>query len=153
MNNTKLGSIICCSIILIFTQDLRASLGDTVESIKNDQKTLLAVRHNVVSNDGYTVEEIASGAVTVREYVSASGVVFGVAWSGRIHPDLTQLLGSYFTEYQNAAAQNPPVRGRKNHIVKSDNLVVEKWGHPRNLQGHAFLTRLLPSGVSPDEIK
>ena len=52
----------------------------------------------VTSSDTYTVHEMrASTGTTVREYVSASGKVFGVAWEGPTLPDLRQVLGVYFT--------------------------------------------------------
>lgn len=84
---------------------------------------------------GYTVHEIESDASSVREYMAPSGVVFGIAWNGLIHPDLTPLLGSYAVEYRAALKQTPRKPGRRRHQVKSERVIVEKWGHMRNLQG------------------
>ena len=39
---------------------------------------------------------------TVREYVSSNGTVFAVAWQGPWLPDLRQMLGPYFDDYQRA---------------------------------------------------
>jgi len=91
--------------------------------------------------------------VTVREYISASGVVFGVAWNGLIHPDLTQLLGSYAGEYQEVLQQTKRKAGRRSIRVTTGHIVVEKWGHIRNLQGRAYIPALIPQGVTVDEIK
>jgi hypothetical protein len=89
----------------------------------------------------------------VREYVSTSGVVFGIAWNGLIHPNLTQLLGSYAGEYQEALLQTPRIKGSRHLQVKTSGVVVEKWGHMRNLQGRAYVPSLIPPGVRVDEIK
>ncbi len=43
--------------------------------------------------------------------------------------------------------------GRKRQQLTTDNIVVEKWGHMRNLQGRAYVPGLVPAGVSIDEIK
>jgi hypothetical protein len=45
----------------------------------------------------YAMHEIRTAAGTnVRQFVSPSGTVFGVAWDGPWQPDLHQLLGAYF---------------------------------------------------------
>jgi hypothetical protein len=43
--------------------------------------------------------------------------------------------------------------GRRHVTVKTDSVVVEKWGHMRNLQGRAYAPALIPKGVNVDEIK
>lgn len=131
----------------------RAALGGSADSVESDRKALSAERRATTAVDGYTVQEVASGANTVREYVSSSGVVFAIAWSGLSHPDLTPLLGSYAGEYKQALQQTRHVPGRRSLRVKGNRVVVEKWGHMRNLQGRAYVPALIPSGVSLDEIK
>ncbi len=103
--------------------------------------------------NGYTVEEIVSDAATVREYVSPSGVVFGIAWNGYVHPDLMLLLGSYWGEYSAARQKAARIPGRSRQRLATENIVVEKWGHMRNLQGRAYAPVLVPAGVRVDEIK
>ena len=73
--------------------------------------------------------------------------------TGGLVPDLTLLLGSYTGEYQAAVKQTPRKHGRRFSQVRTDRIVVEKWGHMRNLQGRAYAPELIPSGVSIDEIK
>ncbi|MBI3596304.1 MAG: DUF2844 domain-containing protein [Nitrospirae bacterium] len=131
----------------------QAALGESDDSITSDEKALSAVRGAAAVRNGYTVHEIRSDSTTVREYVSPSGVVFGIAWNGRIHPDLTPLLGSYAGEYNEALRRTPREPGRRPYAVKTDRVVVEKWGHMRNLQGRAYAPALMPPGVSVDEIK
>lgn len=134
-------------------QQALATLGASVDSVESDRKALSASRRAMAVRDGYTVYEIDSDSTVVREYVSSSGVVFGIAWNGLIHPDLDQLLGSYVGEYQKALQQTPRNQGRRNIRLKTDRIVVEKWGHMRNLQGRAYDPALIPSGVNVDEIK
>jgi hypothetical protein len=111
------------------------------------------VRGAAAARNGYTVHEIRSESTTVREYVTPSGIVFAIAWNGRTHPDLTSLLGSYAGEYKDALQRTLREPGRRSRTVKTDRVVVEKWGHMRNLQGRAYAPALIPPGVSIDEIK
>jgi len=106
-----------------------------------------------MARGGYTVQEIESASVAIREYISPSGIVFGIAWNGLIHPDLTQLLGSYAKEYKKALQQTPRRLGQRHLQVKTSRVVVEKWGHMRNLQGRAYAPALIPPGVSANEIR
>jgi hypothetical protein len=135
------------------TQRVQATLGESAGSIASDRKALSAQRHVTTARNGYTVQEIDANAVVVREYVSSSGIVFGIAWNGLIHPDLTQLLGSYAGEYQKTLKQTLRVPGRRRLQVKTSRVVVEKWGHMRDLRGRAYDPALIPSGVNVDEIK
>ncbi len=130
-----------------------AALGESADSIASDRKSLSAERGAAITRDGYTIQTIRSEATTVREYISSAGVVFGIAWNGMSHPDLTQLLGAYFREFQDALRQTPHKPGRRHLQVKSNHIVVEKWGHMRNLQGRAYVPSLIPQGVNVDEIK
>jgi hypothetical protein len=130
-----------------------ATLGESVDSITLDSHTLSAVRSAATVSGNYTVHELHSDAISVREYVSTSGVVFGVAWNGPVPPDLTALLGSYADEYRKAQSQTPRQPGRRHAQVKTNRVVVERWGHMRNLQGRAYAPDLIPQGVSVDEIK
>lgn len=131
----------------------QAMLGESTDSVKSDREALSAEWSAITVRNGYTVHEIESDSTTVREYVSPSGVVFAIAWNGLVHPDLTHLLGSYASEYQRALKQTPRQPDRRRLRVKSDGVVVEKWGHMRNLQGRAYLPALIPPGVSVDEIE
>lgn len=132
---------------------VQATLGESAESVESDQKALSAVRRTIKTSTVYTVHEITTEAMTIREYVAPSGVVFGIAWNGLTHPDLTSLLGSYNSEYKKAARKTRRQPGRRHVQVKTDGAVVEKWGHMRNMQGRAYSPALIPQGVSIDEIK
>lgn len=147
--------ISCLGLLAVFfasASPVQAALGETTKSISSDVKALSASRGNVTSFSGYTVQEINSASVTVREYISSSGVVFGVAWSGFIRPDLSQLLGSYAAEYQKRLSETPRARGLRSLRIETDNIVVEEWGHMRSLRGRAYVPALIPPGVSVNEI-
>jgi hypothetical protein len=130
-----------------------AALGEYADTIQSDRMALSAVRGPTTEHNRYSVHEFVSGATAVREYVSSFGIVFGIAWNGLIHPDLDQLLGSYAGEYHKALQKTPRKPGQRSIRFKTDSVVVEKWGHMRNLQGRAYVPALIPSGVSVDEIR
>ena len=138
---------------LAAAQPLLAALGEPADSVAKDRKAMSAARGAATVHADYTVQEIVSDSVTVREYISAAGIVFGIAWNGLTHPDLSSLLGSYAGEYSDALRHAQRKPGRRHVQVKTDRIVVEKWGHMRNLQGRAYAADLIPPGVSIDEIK
>lgn len=137
----------------IYAERVEAALGEAEDSVVSDQKALVGNRLSKVVRNGYTIQELRSDSVIVREYIAPTGVVFAVAWNGLIHPDLKPLLGSYAGEYETAMRHAWREPGRRHRQVKTNRIVVEKWGHMRNLQGRAYLPALIPSGVSVDEIK
>ncbi len=138
---------------LMVSRAAQATLGEPAESVLSDRKALSAVRGATTVYSGYTIQEVKSDSVTVREYISPSGIIFGIAWNGLIHPDLAPLLGSYAGEYKDALKKTSRKHGRRFSEVRGARIVVEKWGHMRKLQGRAYAPALIPSGVSLDEIK
>jgi hypothetical protein len=150
------GRLACLGLaasFLVLARQGEAALGGSAASVASDRTALSAVHRATTTRSAYTVQEFQSDSSTVREYVSASGVVFAVVWNGRTHPDLTTLLGSYSGEYQAALQQTARKRGLRRQQVQSDGVIVEKWGHMRNLQGRAYAPALVPTGVTIDEIK
>lgn len=103
----------------------------------------------------YTVTQttLASGTA-VREYVSAAGTVFGIAWNGPRMPDLPTLLGTYFSQFdsgRNALRAAHPGRGPLD--LELSGLVVRSGGHMGAFAGQAYLPQLLPVGVSAADIQ
>ena len=124
-----------------------AALGQPVRSVEGD-RIMMQGELKIIPGEGFTVHQIATKAgLTVKEYVSADGVVFGVSWHGSVFPDLSHLLGSYFAEFQRAAAAQATYR-RRHIMVHTQKLVVETGGHMRDLRGRAYLPALLPAGAS-----
>ncbi|MGH7906333.1 MAG: DUF2844 domain-containing protein [Candidatus Binataceae bacterium] len=139
---------------MLATQPAFAVLGGTVNSITADQRVLAGKTAEAAmsAGAGYSVSEITTPTgVQVREYVSPDGIVFAVTWRGAYPPDLSQLLGSYFAKYQ-TAAEHGPVAVRHS-TIKTDDLIVERGGHPRDLWGRAIAPALVPAGVNESEIQ
>jgi Protein of unknown function (DUF2844) len=140
--------------VLLAASPAQAVLGEPADSVTSDQNALAAIRSaTTTTHPDYIVQQSESDTVTVREYISPAGIVFAVAWNGMINPDLTQLLGTYFADYREARRQMPRKHGRRSQQVKTSRVVVETWGHMRDLHGRAYVPALVPSGVTIDEIK
>lgn len=129
----------------------RAALGANVKTVEVDRQQINATTR-VTSHAAYSVHELQSaGGALVREYVSASGVVFAVSWGGPTMPNLRQLLGAHFDSYVGSSNRQ---RGGHGHlVVREGSLVVESGGHMRSFHGRAYLSDALPSGVVLDEIQ
>ena len=132
---------------------VQAALGESADSVDSDQTALAAKRVSKTVHNGYTVQELGSDSVTLREYVSPNGIIFAIAWNGLTHPDLAPLLGAYAGEYGAALRHTRREPGSRHSRIEADQVVVEKWGHMRNLQGRAYVPALIPPGVNIDEIK
>jgi hypothetical protein len=145
------------TLLFLGLQAARATLGESVDSIESDRKMLSPAKVTSkpisTASANYTVYQIEYDGTTVREYVSPSGIVFGIAWNGLVNPDLTPLLGTYASEYHEALKQLPRKYGERHLEVKTPHVIVQKWGHMRNLQGRAYVPDLIPAGVSIHEIK
>jgi hypothetical protein len=99
---------------------------------------------------------MGNNAIRVREYAASGGTVFAVSWTGTNTPDLKPLLGSYFADFQNAARNIN--RGPRHirvpyRLVQGSDVTVETWGHFGAIGGRAFVSRLMPTGVSLNEIR
>lgn len=131
-----------------------AALGGNVASVQADQGHMQASLRSIRAAN-YTVHELQSPTgIVIREYVSASGTVFGVAWQGPWVPDLHQLLGSYFEQYQQAVqTQSSGRAGRRPIRVTLPGLVVSVSGHPRSFAGHAYVPDMLPEGTNAEAIR
>jgi len=139
--------------MLLSGQSARAFLGGRADSAGRDKQAFKTVQRATTALNGYTVEEVVYETTSVREFVSPSGIVFAIAWNGYVHPELTQLLGSYWNEYSTVRQKTLPKSGSRRLKLATDNIVVEKWGHMRNLHGRAYVPALVPEGLNIDEIK
>jgi hypothetical protein len=142
-----------CLCVLLWSLHCFATLGGDVSSVQADVAHLEGSLR-VTPNAAYAVHEIHTPTgVTVREYISPAGKVFAVAWQGPWPPDLQQLLGPYFAQFQQAARSRKQRPGRTPISVHQGNLVVEHAGRMRSVAGRAYLTDQIPAGVSVESIR
>jgi hypothetical protein len=130
-----------------------ASLGGTATTVEADRARMQASLH-MTRKQSYTVHELhAPNQVVVREFVSPTGMVFGVAWQGPSRPDLQQLLGGFFEHFTQAAKAQKAQRPGRQLLVQEPGLVVQSGGHARAFYGRAYVPQMLPAGVQPEEIQ
>jgi hypothetical protein len=163
---TRLLAVTLTAVLLIASPPARATLGEAEATVERDRQALAMDRRPVVAATavassssaasvaavaGVTVHELRSSTVSVREFATPSGLVFAVAWSGMTMPDLGTLLGVHHADYRAAAKRGAAGRGPRR--VEAAQVVVETWGHARNLRGRAWLPALLPAGVKLDDLQ
>ena len=97
----------------------------------------------------YTVQTVVlETGTSVTEYVTASGVVFAVRWTGPVLPDYALVLGVHFKTFQDAALAERAHGKRGGSVgVNVGDLVVGSAGHMGSYQGYAYVPSLVPSGV------
>ena len=148
------GLVALAVLVMLLAQPLFAALGGDRASVDNDRIHLEASLR-IVPYAGYSVHQLrAANGIIVREYISASGTVFGVAWEGPWFPDMRQLLGSYFEEYEQALRPASGTRGVRGPIqVELPDLVVHAGGHPRAFFGQAYIPEKLPKTVRAGDVR
>ena len=102
----------------------------------------------------YTLHEVTLESGTlVREYVTPAGIVFVVTWQGPVLPDLSLLLGNYFSAFK-AEAEQARRLGRRGSptTVRQTDLVVVSSGRMRNFFGHAYAPDLVPTGLNIQDV-
>ena len=134
---------------------LIAALGGRAASVDADRVQMQAALLRIEAAPAYTLHEIRSAAGTaVREYVSSSGDVFGVAWDGPAIPDLRQVLGDYFPLYQQAVKDARRTRRARGPIaIDTGDLVVQVTGHMRSFAGRAYIKRLMPASLQTSVVR
>ncbi len=130
-----------------------AVLGDNAASVLSDQARMKGTLHSTDLKT-YVMHEITTPGTVVREYVSNSGLVFGVSWEGQFPPDFQQLLGPYYEQAKQAAAQQQHAHPQRAPIaIDTPGVVFRQTGHPRNFHGVAYIPRLVPNGVLASDIR
>ena len=141
-------------LIVAMCSIAHATLGGDLDSVQKDRGQMKASLY-VHPAPGYTVHEMKTAVgTTLREYLSTSGHVFGMAWEGPFIPDMQQILGDYLEPYS-SAAQAERVRhlGRRPLSVQQPRLVTQTSGHMLAFSGRAHDPELPPPGVSADAIQ
>jgi hypothetical protein len=151
MRATLHSLTLACLLLQGLPHTAWAALGGNADSVENDRVSMKGLTRPAPAGTLKQQQlQLPSGTV-VTEYLNASGAVYAVTWQGPTLPNLHQILGSYFSNYQ-TAAHTPVVRHR---VVRLDSpeLVIESTGKMRAFVGRAWVPALLPSGVSPADIQ
>ena len=131
-----------------------AALGGSLASVDDDQKQSQCVRRSTQVYGSYSVYELQTGnGSVIREYVSSAGTVFGVAWEGPNLPNMRQILGSFYGQFEQIASQRRQAHQRGPLVIEEPGLVVYSGGHMRAYIGKAFVPSLVPAGVRTEEIR
>jgi hypothetical protein len=142
------------SITLIFLAgSVQAGIGEPESSIDRERVQLRATR-SMRTTVLYKVHELRSpNGIRALEYVSPTGVVFGVRWSATSKPDLSYFLGTSNPTYLSAAkdfARRPGIQRQFRH--DNSDLVVASTSHLNVYTGYAYRRSLLPSNVTAQEL-
>lgn len=146
-------------LILTLSAQSYARLGERVSTAELAQSRLsVDSQANAKSRSAkvmvYDVRESTVDGIAIKEFFSNDGIIFAVSWRGVAHPKLSDLLGSYFPEYDKAAkVQLPAQRRGKSGVVSADQIIVRKFGHMRDIRGVATVPALMPAGVLAEELK
>jgi hypothetical protein len=140
------------AVLLCSAGSAQAALGGGIDTVGGDGAHFSAAMVSTAYGT-YTkyVLTLPNGG-TIDEY-AGGGVVFGLSWRTPGRPDLVQLLGSYFADFQAGFSTYPRgVRRAPPTIYKSD-VVIQSRGHPGAFHGEALLPALAPSGFSLSNLK
>jgi hypothetical protein len=152
---TRLAGFGVLILILILPATVLAALGGDAASVDADRVRMQGALMRIVRSDTYALHEMRSASGTmVREYVSTSGTVFAVVWQGPWLPDLRQVLGTHFDQYQTAMRTAQRARkARGSVLIDGPDLVVQASGHPRSFFGRVYVPALMPQGIQVESIR
>jgi len=140
-------------LLVIVSCPAWAALGQYEGSISLDKQALKS-EDQVRAFPAYKVHQLTTThGVTVREYVSAQGLVFGVSWGGRFMPDLHQLLGNYVNNVQSASASETHIRHLRGITIKTSDFVFTNFGHMQSWAGSAYVPSMIPANVTAEVVR
>lgn len=139
--------------VFLFKVPAFAVLGGDVSSLQDDQVHMNASLHST-QMASYMIHELRTptGAI-IREFASPDGRIFAVSWKAPSPPNLRQLLGSHFEDFQQAAEAQKGRGPRGMLFVQQNGLVVQIGGHMRSYAGRAYLPDQVPLGVHTNDLK
>ncbi len=138
-------------VLLLASSSGWAVLGEYENSVATDQQRMHAQLREM-SGQGYSIKQLSSlNGKVVREYVSPKGMVFGISWQSPTMPDLRQLLGSYFAQFQQAARSRRQRGGPL--VIRTKDFVLVSGGHMRAFHGVAYVPSLVPANVSAEVVR
>jgi hypothetical protein len=133
--------------MLLWQAPVFAALGGDAHSLDAD-RTVMSGQLRSTSMQQYDLHEITtSGGTVIHEYMTRQGTVFAVTWRGPFAPNLQQLFGSYYQQFQKGVAGSAPGMHRVMTIAQPD-FVMHAVGLMRSYHGSAYVPSLVPTGVS-----
>ena len=149
----KLTGALLSSIVLtaaVATPAFAALGGDSTTVQADVARMKGALR--ITSSAGVTVHEITTSYGTVvREYLTPGDKVFAISWRGPVNPDLRQMLGDYYGQYEQAASA-PHAGGHRHLAIEQPGLVVHVSGRMRAFVGRAWVPGLVPQNFSVNDV-
>src|SRR5437016_834210 len=151
----KLTGTVLCSIVVVVAVSVAApafaALGGDATSVQADLARMKGALR-ITSTAGVTVHEITTSFGTVvREYLTPADKVFAVSWHGPVIPDLRQMLGDYYGQYEQAASAPHP-GGHRHLVIEQPGLVVQVSGRMRAFVGRAWVPGLVPQNFSVNDV-
>jgi hypothetical protein len=102
----------------------------------------------------YNMHEITTPAgALIHEYTTRQGTVFAVSWQAPLPPNLAQLFGNYYKQYQDAAAAHSRPGMHRQLNVANPDFVAASTGRLRSFRGVAYVPSLVPTGVSVADLQ
>jgi hypothetical protein len=148
---SRFGALALALLLQSASLPVFAALGADVSTVASDGEKMQGMVR-ISAAQAYSVHEIETPAGTrVREYVSAAGKVFAVAWQGPKMPDLQQTLGVYFKQFSEAPRTRPS--DHKHFAIALPGLVMQSSARMRAYSGRAYVPQLVPQNVSVTDIK
>ena len=138
-------------LLLAYAGVSHAALGGLPEQFDAEGNTVASTVSSTMSN--YVARDTTLTTGThVREYIAANGVVFAVAWTGPVLPDLKALLGKYF-DTMVTESKKMPRAGRSHLGVNLPEVVINSGGHMRAFEGSAWIPAQFPAGFSATDVR
>lgn len=137
----------CVATLSLCSISAFAALGQPASTVAQDKQAVHAsvmkqVNIAAASGTNYTVQQLSGDtSQNVYEYINTQGIVFAVSWSGPVKPDLSTLLGTYFSQMADSKSQS-----RSNKEVVNNDVVISSSGRMRSFKGYAYVPSLTPAG-------
>ena len=90
---------------------------------------------------------------TLKEYVDQQGFVFAVTWRGMLKPELSEVFGSYFSDFAAINDNLPRAYARAPVQVQTKDIISISEGHPRDWRGRAYVLSRVPSGFNLEDLQ
>jgi hypothetical protein len=147
----RTGALLSSIALMAVATPALAALGGDSTTVQADVARMKGALR-ITSSAGVMVHEITTTYGTVvREYITPGDKVFAVSWRGPVNPDLRQMLGDYYTQYEQAASLPHP-GGHRHLAIEQPGLVVQVSGRMRAFEGRAWVPSLVPQNFSVSDI-